>query len=433
MFKDERTSDFPAICRALGYQFRSKRLLIQALTRQSAIQEGAQDAWVDDNQSLEFIGDKVIGFAISTYLFKKNPKWKEGQLTEGTSNLVKNNGPLYKVAQYLKLGNYLITGKSERVQVENGHEKILADSVEALFGAIFLDCSQNYQVTSELVLRHWAAVGLINDPDLVASKNVDSMPPLKRPDPLEVKSILGRLCPSFFKLVLRIDQKGIDQLDRALLNLLDPDRNELDLKALETLLLAGANPNATKEVLEEYSLGEDILVGNGRLHSALQLAVMHQSPSTVAVKLLLDFGADANWNGTTAKADSCPGMFGPFPQTNKMKSSVTPTKKTALHLIAERDLNDDNEAELCQIVKLLLSRRADPLKTDYQGFTPLAILFSHTREEPSARTVVKKADNLARILKEAVQNQIQSSIWVEEDKGALFEPISSVSELFMGK
>jgi dsRNA-specific ribonuclease len=65
MFKDERTSDFPAICRAIGYQFRSKRLLIQALTRQSAIQEGVQVAWVDDNQSLEFIGDKVIGFAIS--------------------------------------------------------------------------------------------------------------------------------------------------------------------------------------------------------------------------------------------------------------------------------------------------------------------------------------------------------------------------------
>ena len=195
MFKDERTSHFPAICRALGYQFRSKRLLIRALTRQSAIQEGAQEAWVEDNQSLEFLGDKVIGFAISTYHFKKNPKWKEGQLTEATSELVKNKGPLFKVALYLKLGDYLITGKSERVQVENGHEKILADSVEALYGAIFLDCGENYQVTSGLVLRHWAAVGLIDNADLVASKNVELLPPLKRPDPLEVKAYWADLAP----------------------------------------------------------------------------------------------------------------------------------------------------------------------------------------------------------------------------------------------
>jgi hypothetical protein len=408
MFKDERTSDFPAICRAIGYQFRSK-------------QEGVQVAWVDDNQSLEFIGDKVIGFAISNYLFKKNPKWKEGQLTEATSELVKNKGPLFKVARYLKLGEYLITGKSERAQVEYGHEKILADSVEALYGAIFLDCGENHQVTSALVLRHWAAAGLINNEDLVASKEANLLPPLKRLDPLEVNSILGRLCPSFFRLVLRIDQKGVDQLDKALLNLLDPDRGEIELKALETLLQAGANPNAAKEVLEEYSLGNEVLIGNGRLHSALQLAVMHLNPSLVAVKLLLDFGADANWNGTTVKQDSCPGMFGSFPETNKMKSRVTSTKKTALHLIVEHDLNDQNEAELCHIVNLLLSRSADPLKTDYEGLTPHAILLSRIREEKTSRSVAKKIDNLTRILKEAVQKQIELETRVEEHKGALCE------------
>ena len=89
-------------------------------------------------------------------------------------------------------------------------------------------------------------------------------------------------------------------------------------------MLAGANPNATDEVLEEYTLGDEALMGNGRLHSVLQLAVIYHKPSLVAVKLLLDFGADANWNGTTVKQDFCPGMFGPLPQTNKMKSSVTP-------------------------------------------------------------------------------------------------------------
>ena len=113
------------------------------------------------------------------------------------------------------------------------------------------DCGENHQISSEIVLRHWVAVGLIENADLVVSKNLDLLPPLKRPDPLEVNSILGRLCPSFFKVVLRIDQKGVDPLDRALVNLLDPDRRELDVKALETLLLAGANPNATKEILEE--------------------------------------------------------------------------------------------------------------------------------------------------------------------------------------
>lgn len=421
MFKDQRTSDFPAICRALGYQFRNKRLLIQALTRQSAIQEGLQEAWVNDNQALELLGDKIIGLAISNFLLRSNPSWKEGQLTVATSELVKNSGPLLKVARYLKLGDYLITGKSERVQAEGGHEKILADSVEALFGAIFLDSDENFQITSSVILRHWAAVKLIDNKDLVISIKTEALPPLSRPDPLEVQRILGRYYPSFFKFVLKIDQKGVDPLDKALLNLLDPEKCELDLKALNTLLLAGANPNSSKEVLEEYTLGEELLMGNGRLHSALQLVVMRETPLLAAVQLLLDFGADANWNCTTVKQDSCPGMLGPYPDTTKMKSKVTLTKKTALHLIAEHDLNDQNEEVLCQIAGLLLARNADPLKINYLGFTPHATREKCIREGKASGNNLEKTDKLASILRAAMQHQIELDTRVEENNGQLSE------------
>ncbi len=416
MFKDERTSDFPAICQALGYQFRSKLLLIRALTRQSAIQENVQEAWVGDNQTLEFLGDKVIGFALSTYLFKKKPTWCEGQLTAATSELVKNRGPLLKVAQYLKLGNYLITGKSERAQVAMRHEKILADSVEALYGAIFLDCGEDYQVISGLILRHWAAVGLIDDESLEASIKNDSLPILRKPDPIEVSGILGRSHLRFFNLTIRIDRRGVDQLDKALLNVLHPYKGELDLKVLETLLLAGANPNATEELCEEYTLGDECLVGNGRLHSALQLAVINDKPSTMAVKLLLDFGADPNWNGTTVKQDSCPGMFGRFPETSKMKSTVTVTKKTALHLIADRDTDGEIAGVLCEIASLLLARSADPLKTDYHGFTPHASRVNCRLERQSSHSDAVKADKLTQILKKAMQHQTQLETRVEEHK-----------------
>ena len=76
---------------------------------------------------------------------------------------------------------------------------------------------------------------------------------------------------------------------------------------------------------------------------------------------------------------------------------------------------------MCQILSLLLSRSADPLKTDYQGFTPHAILLSRTRENQTTRAAIKKIDNLARILTEAIQKKIELDAWVEEHKGALFE------------
>ncbi len=106
MFKDGSTWHYVSLCQALGYQFKNKRLLIQALTRRSSIQEGIQDATVSDYQRLEFLGDKVIGLVLSEFLFEKNADWNEGNLTVGTSELVNNNGPLLAVAKVLRLSEY---------------------------------------------------------------------------------------------------------------------------------------------------------------------------------------------------------------------------------------------------------------------------------------------------------------------------------------
>ncbi len=86
-----RSEDYAELCEKLDYSFKSKQLLKQALTRTTAINEGLGRGAQDDNQRLEFVGDKVIGTVISTILFEQHPDWREGRLTCVTSQLVNNS------------------------------------------------------------------------------------------------------------------------------------------------------------------------------------------------------------------------------------------------------------------------------------------------------------------------------------------------------
>ena len=119
-----------ALCRQIGYIFLQPQLLQRALTHRSHSQA--------HNERLEFLGDSVLNCVIAKHLFDSCPDLPEGDLSRLRSNLV-NQQTLCTLAQQLHLGELLLLGEGERKSAGFRRPSILADALEALFGAVFLD------------------------------------------------------------------------------------------------------------------------------------------------------------------------------------------------------------------------------------------------------------------------------------------------------
>lgn len=122
--------DSDVLCRRLGYVFAQPQLLQRALTHRSYAPE--------HNERLEFLGDSILGCVIAKHLYSAFPQLSEGELSRLRSNLVKEE-TLVVLAQQLELGSHLRLGEGERKSGGFRRPSILADGVEALFGAVFLD------------------------------------------------------------------------------------------------------------------------------------------------------------------------------------------------------------------------------------------------------------------------------------------------------
>lgn len=116
--------------KSLDYEFRDTGLLEQALTHRSA--PGP------NNERLEFLGDAVLGFVISEVVFRSHPLAPEGDLSRLRSSLVRD-ASLAGLATDLGIGDYLIMGAGERKTGGHRRDSILADALEALLGAVYLD------------------------------------------------------------------------------------------------------------------------------------------------------------------------------------------------------------------------------------------------------------------------------------------------------
>jgi ribonuclease III len=125
----------------IGYFFNDISLLIQALTHRSYAHEHNQK----NNERFEFLGDAVLQFLISDYLMTHYPDLSEGMLSKFRSVLVSESG-LSRLSKKIGLGEYLFIGKGEEVTGGRKKNSILADAVEALFSAIYLDSRQKHQV-----------------------------------------------------------------------------------------------------------------------------------------------------------------------------------------------------------------------------------------------------------------------------------------------
>jgi ribonuclease-3 len=128
--------------RRLGYNFRDAALLERALTHRSWAHENRQsdDENMRDaqNESLEFVGDSVLGLVMAEELYLKNPTLNEGQLTLMKHRLVSTE-MLAKVSAELDLGSFLRMGRGEEKTGGRGKQALLADALEAVIGAVFFD------------------------------------------------------------------------------------------------------------------------------------------------------------------------------------------------------------------------------------------------------------------------------------------------------
>jgi ribonuclease III len=195
------TSDRPA---ALGHDFRQPELFRQALTHRSF---GA-----DHNERLEFIGDSVLNCAIALALYQRFPQIPEGELSRVRANLV-NKDTLHRLAKALELGGSLRLGEGEVRSGGASRPSILADTLEALFGAILLD--GGFDAAQAAILRVYAAELDLLDPRDLAKDPKTRLQELlqgrRLPVPeYAIMNVTGEAHQQTFDVVCRVPALGIE-------------------------------------------------------------------------------------------------------------------------------------------------------------------------------------------------------------------------------
>ena len=147
-------SEFEGLEREIGYRFRDRGLLEHALTHRSRVHEDASGG-VIDNESLEFLGDSVLGFVIADMLFRQFPQHNEGEKSKLKASLVSATS-LARLGERLNLGEHLILGRGEEKTGGRRKGALIADCYEALIAAIYLD--GGIEPTREFIERQFEAL-----------------------------------------------------------------------------------------------------------------------------------------------------------------------------------------------------------------------------------------------------------------------------------
>lgn len=140
--------DISGLEKSLGYTFKNKGLLIEALTHRSFYYENPNRI-ANHNERLEFLGDSVLGFVIVEYLFSLENQFTEATMAKMKSYLVKES-VLSEIADSISLGKYLRLGKGEEATGGRTKKSLLADTLEAISGAIYID--GGYEKAREFIL-----------------------------------------------------------------------------------------------------------------------------------------------------------------------------------------------------------------------------------------------------------------------------------------
>lgn len=142
--------DFGEIEKTIGVSFKNKALLKQAFTHRSYINEN-RGAGLEHNERLEFLGDAVLQLVVTDFLFRKMGDRDEGELTAIRSALV-NADTCAKVAEKIGVNDFLLLSKGESKDSGRARLYILANTLEALIGAIYLD--QGYEMAKDFIYKY---------------------------------------------------------------------------------------------------------------------------------------------------------------------------------------------------------------------------------------------------------------------------------------
>jgi ribonuclease-3 len=152
--------DVAPLERALGYSFANVELLLHALTHRSQAYEAAmegggrlEEGERGDNERLEFLGDAVIGLVVAEALYERHRGWQEGELTRMRAQLVSRRN-MAEVAQAVGLGQHLRLGKGEERSGGRRKVALLANAMEAVIAAIYLDAALELEPVREFAARH---------------------------------------------------------------------------------------------------------------------------------------------------------------------------------------------------------------------------------------------------------------------------------------
>lgn len=156
--------DFEKLAKHIGVDFSDINLLATACTHRSYLNEN-RNAGMEHNERLEFLGDAVLELVVTSFLYRKYPQKAEGALTSYRSAIV-NTVSLTKVAEHIGLNDYLLLSKGENKDTGRARSIILANMVEAVIGAIYLD--QGYDSAANFISDH--ILNVIDIEEIVANK-----------------------------------------------------------------------------------------------------------------------------------------------------------------------------------------------------------------------------------------------------------------------
>ena len=142
--------DFTKFEETAGFAFKNKSLLKQAFTHRSYINENRASG-LEHNERLEFLGDAVLELVITDYLYNRFNNMNEGELTSLRSALV-NADTCSIVAQKLGANDFLLLSKGESKDTGRARQYILANTLEAVIGAVYMD--QGYGAAKDFILKH---------------------------------------------------------------------------------------------------------------------------------------------------------------------------------------------------------------------------------------------------------------------------------------
>lgn len=145
--------DFSKLEKQLGIKFKNKDLLIQAFVHRS-YQNEKPDFYLTNNERLEFLGDAVLELVVTENIYQSYPEKSEGELTNWRAALV-NSKFLGKLARDLDFNDFLLLSKGEAKELGKARLYILANTFEALIGAIYLD--RGYRACQEFIKKHLIA------------------------------------------------------------------------------------------------------------------------------------------------------------------------------------------------------------------------------------------------------------------------------------